>query len=70
VKGDYRGTRQPAIPDQETEELDTVGGAVRHAFGRDRPVAHGAGRLKEHAFLVSPEHEQEPDVCERRSGSD
>jgi hypothetical protein len=69
VKGDYRGSRRPAIPDEETEELDTVGGAVRNAFGGDRPVAQGAGRLKEHPFLVSPEHEEKPDVRERRSGS-
>jgi hypothetical protein len=70
VKGDYRGSGRPAIPDEETEELDTVGGAVRDAFGRHRPVAHGAGRLEENPFLVSPEHDQEPDVGERHSGSD
>jgi hypothetical protein len=70
VKGDYGGSRRPAIADEETEELDTVGGEVRNPFGSDRPVAHFARRLKEDPFLVSPEHEQEPDVRERRPGSD
>jgi hypothetical protein len=70
VKSDYRGSWRPAIPDEETEELDTVGGAVRDALSGNRPVAHGVRRLEKHPFLVSPEHEQEPDVGECRSGSD
>src|SRR5262249_57521555 len=70
VEGDHRRSRRSTVADEETEELDTVRGAVRNTLRLDRTAVDRASRLEQDPFLVMPEHEEGPDVRQRRSASD